>query len=305
MTFLDGALTSLLEWSKVGPFLLYIIFPTYILVVYPFMLRSREQAVLTFKPLLSLDDDAFNKVAENILKPSRRGEWSAIFLGVCILGGVLFQPWTLDWTSGYFWTSVYEVIITVIGMSLMAWLVYDTLAGIARISRLSRQDLKLDILNPEMMVPVATWSLGISLVFVGIFILSIISDVTEAAEIVPVWRDIIGYGFVIGITLLIFFLSMWSVHRVMSEAKKRKLATIRRHMSAVSSEMDECMVGDQFGGTEKLSSNITTLAIYKREVQEAPTWPFNAAIIRRLLASIIVPAVVYLIKIIAGLGLRF
>jgi hypothetical protein len=76
-------------------------------------------------------------------------------------------------------------------------------------------------------------------------------------------------------------------------------------MSAVSSEMDECMAGDQFSGTEKLSSNITVLATYKREVQEASTWPFNAVIIRRLLASIIVPAVVYLIKILAGLGLRF
>lgn len=174
--------------------------------------------------------------------------------------------------------SVYNVITVTIGMGMMAWIVYDTLVGIVRVSRLSRQDLKLDILNPEMMAPVASWSLGISLVFVGIFILSIISDVTETAEIVPVWRDIIGYGFVIGITLLIFFLSMWSVHRVMSEAKKSKLATIRRHMSAVSSEMDECMVGDQFSGTEKLSSNITALATYKREVQEAPTWPSMPAL---------------------------
>lgn len=87
MAFLDGALASLLEWSTVDPALLYIIFPTYILVVYPFMLRSREQAILAFKPLLSLEDDAFNKVAENILKPSRRGEWTAIFLGISVWGG--------------------------------------------------------------------------------------------------------------------------------------------------------------------------------------------------------------------------
>ncbi len=273
MAFLDGALASLLEWSTVGPALLYIIFPTYILVVYPFMLRSREQAVLAFKPLLSLEDDAFNKVVENILKPNRREEWTAIFLGISILGRVLFQPWTLDWTSGYFWVSVHNVIITTIGMGLMAWLVYDTLVGIVRVSRLSRQDPKLDILNPETLAPVAAWSLGISFVFVGIFILSIIADVAETAEIVPVWKDIIGYGFIICSTLLIFFLSMWTAHRAMSEAKKSKLATIRRHISAVSSEMDECMVGDQFSGAEKLSSNITALATYKREVQEAPTWP--------------------------------
>ncbi len=35
---LDGALASLLDWSVVGPTLLNITFPIYILVVYPFML---------------------------------------------------------------------------------------------------------------------------------------------------------------------------------------------------------------------------------------------------------------------------
>ena len=92
MAFLDGELASLLDWSVVGSTLLYIIFPTYIMVVYPLMLRSRQQAVLAFKPLLSLEDDAFNKVAENISKPNRRGEWTAIFVGISVLGGGFFNP---------------------------------------------------------------------------------------------------------------------------------------------------------------------------------------------------------------------
>ncbi len=89
---LDGELASLLDWSVVGPTIFNIIFTAYILVVYPFMLRSREQAVLAFKPLLSLDDDAFKKVAANISKPNRRGEWTAIFLGISFLGGYFFNP---------------------------------------------------------------------------------------------------------------------------------------------------------------------------------------------------------------------
>jgi hypothetical protein len=63
---LDGKLASLLDWNVMRPTISNIMFATYILVVYPFMLRSREKAVLAFKPLLSLDDDAFSKVAENI-----------------------------------------------------------------------------------------------------------------------------------------------------------------------------------------------------------------------------------------------
>ena len=305
MAFLNGTLDSLLEWRTAWPPLSYILFPTYILVVYPFMLRSRWQAILAFKPLLSLDDDAFNKVAENILKPSRRGEWTAVFIGISVLGAVLFQPWTLDWTSGYFWLSVYEVITTTIGMGLIAWLIYDTLVGILRISRLSRENLKLDILDTEALAPVASWSLGISLVFVGIIILSVISDVTETAEVMPVMQNIIGYGFLICSTLLIFFLSMWTAHRAMSEAKKSKLATIRRHLSTVSGEVDELMAMDQFNGTQELSSSITVLATYERRVKEAPTWPFNAGIVRKLLVSILTPGVVYLIKILSQAGIRF
>ena len=253
MAFLDGALASLLEWSAVGPTLLYIIFPTYILVVYPFMLRSREQAVLAFKPLLSLDDDAFNKVAASISKPSRRGEWTAIFIGISVLGGTLSQPWTLDWASGYFWMTVYYVITGTIGTGLMGWLVYDTLIGIVRVSRLSRENLKLDILDTETLAPVAAWSLGISLVFVGIIILSIITDVTETAKIALVWKTITGYGFVICITLLIFFLSMWSVHRAMSEAKKSKMTLVRSHLAEISRELEDQVAKGQRGGIHLLA----------------------------------------------------
>jgi hypothetical protein len=61
---------------------------------------------------------------------------------------------------------------------------------------------------------------------------------------------------------------------------------------------------DQFSGTEKLSYTITVLVNYQRLVKAAPTWPFNADIIRKLVVSAIIPVIVYLIKIIAGLGLR-
>ena len=106
---------------------------------------------LAFKPLLSLEDDVFNKVAENISKLSRRWEWTAIFLGISVFMGEILQPWNLDWASGYFWLTVYFVITATIVYGLMGWIIYDTLVGIVRVSRLSHQDPKLDILNTEMM----------------------------------------------------------------------------------------------------------------------------------------------------------
>jgi ABC-type glycerol-3-phosphate transport system permease component len=170
---------------------------------------------------------------------------------------------------------------------------------------LSRRDLKLDILNTEMMAPIASWSLSISLVFVGTIVLSVIGNVSQATKFVLDWKTITGYVIVICITLLIFFLSMWGAHRAMSEAKKSKLTLARKHLAELSRELEEPMAQDSPVGAKELSSTITSWATYQRLVKEAPTWPFNAGIIRRLIASTVVPAVVYLIKILAGLGLRF
>jgi hypothetical protein len=190
-------------------------------------------------------------------------------------------------------------------MGLMGWLIYDALIGIVRVSRLSRRDLKLDILDTETLAPVAAWSLSISLVFVGIIILAIISDVAQTAKVVVDYRTFIGYGFLICITLLIFFLSMWTAHRALSEAKKSKMILARKHLAEISRELEDRVEKGQREGMMELSSTITALATYEKRVKETPTWPFNAATVRRLFVSLLAPGLVYLLKILSQAGIRF
>jgi hypothetical protein len=153
-----------------------------------------------------------------------------------------------------------------------------------------------------MLTPVARWSLGGSLGFVGGISLSLVFGTRES---LLRWQSITMYAILICVTILIFFFSMWSAHNAMAGAKRRKLAMARKHLAMVSRELEDGTAKGQLGGTEGLSSTITSWATYQRLVKEAPTWPFNAGIIRRLAASILIPAIVYLIKILAGLGLRF
>jgi hypothetical protein len=211
----------------------------------------------------------------------------------------------MDWTSGFSWLTVYFAITLAIVYGLMGWLIYDTLVGIVRISRLSRRDLKLDILDTEMMAPVASWSLGISLVFVGAILLSIIGNVSQSGEILLNANTIIGYVIMICITLLIFFLSMWTAHRALSEAKKSKLIPAQKHLAEISRELEVRVVKGQREGMIELSSTFTAWTAYEKRVKETPTWPFNAATVRRLIASILTPGLVYLLKILSQAGIRF
>ena len=105
--------------------------------------------------------------------------------------------------------------------------------------------------------------------------------------------------------MLIFFLSMRSAHRVLSEAKKSKLSLVQKHLVEISRELDNRLAKGQFKGTEKLSSTITVLVTYEKRVKEVSTWPFNAGIIRRLAMSVLIPVAVYLIRIITQFLLKF
>ncbi len=300
-TYLDGALANLLVWEYLqnpinGPILII-----YILIVYPFMWRLRERAIQAFRPLLSLDDEAFNRLAVKVSTPNRRWEWVAVLVGVA-LAIAIGQPWNLGWGSGELWSSVYLVIVGTIFNGLLYWLIYDTLASTIRIARLSRQPLKLDILETDLLTPIAQWSLGITFAFIGGTSLSLLNQTWEN---LLHWNNIFTYSMLICVIVLMFFLSMWSAHNAISNIKMRELALARKHLTEASRELKERAARGQLKRAEGLSSTISLWATYHRLVQETPTWPFNANIIRKLIASIVVPAFVYLIKIIAGLGIRF
>ena len=299
-TFLDGVINDLSTWRFWQNNLEGLVLIIYILVVHVFMWRLRERAIQAFRPLLLLDEDDFNRLAAKTSAPNRRREWISVLIGVGF-AVVLGQPWNLGWGPGELWWSVYLVITGSLMNGLLAWLIYDTLTGVFRINRLSRRDLKLDIFNTELLTPVARWSLGISLAFVGGISLSLAFGTQE--ELLR-WQSITMYVILVCVTVLMFFLSMQSVHNAMAEAKRGKLALARKHLTIVSHELEDKAASGQLEGIGELSSAVAAWAAYEKRAQEAPAWPFNAGVIRRLLASILAPAVIYLLKVLSVLGIK-
>jgi hypothetical protein len=297
--FLDDNLHDLSELSfwriQLSAFALI----TYVLAIYPFMWRVRDRAVQAFRPVLPIEEDDFDQLAAEVSAPNRRWEWAAVLMGA-LVPVALIQAANLDWDAEP-WLSVYAVVTTLLFWGLMGWLIYDTLAGIRSIYRLSRRDLKLDIFDTELLVPIAQWSLGISLAFVGGISLSLVFQTQDS---LTSWDSITIYAFLIGVTVLMFFLSMWSAHTAMAEAKKRELALTRSHLVAASRELKERGAEGRMEGMEGLSSAISSWATYQRLVQEVPVWPFNAVIIRRLVASIVAPVAILLIKVLPRIGIN-
>ena len=298
--YLDGTIADLFGWDfwrNYGDGLLLI---AYILMVSSLIWRLRIKAIEAFRPLLAIDDDAFDRLAAKASTPNRRWEWVFVLIGVGF-ALVLGEPWNLSWGTGFLWKSVYLVIAGTLFNGLLWWLIYDTLSSTVRIARLSRQPAKTDILfNTELLLPIARWSLGISVGWVGGISLSLVFQTQDTLLDVG---TITLYAILVGVTVLAFLLSMWSTRNTVAKVKRGELALARKHLAAASLELKDRASRGRLEGMEGLSSTMTSWATYQKLVQDTPTWPFDINIMRRLLASTIAPIIVYLAKVLPNLGI--
>ena len=296
---LDGTIADMLGWEFWFNYLDGLLLIPYILMVSTFMWRLRIRAIQAFRPLLAVDSDAFDRLAAKASAPNRRWEWVSVLIGVGLVVA-MGQPWNLPWGAGLLWQSVYLVIAGTLMNSMLFWLVYDTLASTVRIARLSRQAMKIDILfNTELLMPIARWSLGIAVGWVGGISLSLVFQTQES---LLKGQTITLYAILVGVTVLGFLLSMWSTRNTIAKVKRRELVLARKHLAAASLELKDRTAQGRIEGMEGLSSTMASWATYQKLVQDTPTWPFDVNIMRRLLASTIAPVLVYLAKILSGLG---
>ena len=211
----------------------------------------------------------------------------------------LWQPWAKSWHSGVIWLSVYDVFTQMILFGLLAWLLYSSFSGNRYINRLGRQQLNLDIFNTSTLAPVARSSLGITVVFIGGISLSL---VFQTQEDLLMWNNILVWSILVCFVVLLFFLSMWSIHNVMGKVKKEELEWIQKHLKESTLEFKQKVAEGKLVDVSALSSTVNFWMTYERRIKETSDWPFNPSILRRLAASIVAPVAVFFIKVLPGLG---
>ena len=282
---LDGAFSELSDWEFWRNFLDAPAAVIYILSIYPFVQRLWDRALQAFQPLLSQEEGSIVVMAQAL---KRRWEWVAI-----LLGGVFWLGMERPWLWVDQWLDVYASVTDLFMFALLGWIIYSGIAGARHLNILSRRHLNLDIFNTEL-VPVARYSMGITLVFIGGISLSL---VFQSIDNLLEWQSITIYAILVCATVLVFFLSMWSTHNIMAGAKRREHDLARNHLEEVTRELREAALRGQSEGMDRLYSAVAAWGIYERRIREAPEWPYNATILRRLSVSVLIPGIVYLIKI--------
>jgi hypothetical protein len=286
---LDGALGDLFSQSEWRFLFLPSVVILYILIVAP-ILRGRENDVIeAFRSLVLLDEESFHRVVDEASRINPIGEGIAFGAGT-VLGLWIGRIATAD--SEGFWLNLYIPVFLGLMFGLLGWTIYIAVAGTRLTAALHRQPLRIDIFDPDAFKPVGRQSLVGALAFVGGILLGMIFGLgpTNILE----WQNWVLIAILALVPVLVFFLTMRDTHRVLAAQKDKELSIVQRNIrDAGRTMMERIEAGEEVGA---LSAKLSALIAYEDRLQAARTWPYDTAMLRTLVVSVLVPGGAALVR---------
>lgn len=289
--FLDGALDVFFVegyWQVVylpAAVILYILF------VGPILTRMEVNVVEAFRPLVRIDDSAFEQLVVRASRANPIAE--AIAFGVGAALGVWAGLVGIE-GSDDFWLGLWLVLSGVVMFGLLGWAVYAAVASTRLTSALHRQPLRIDIFDTKPFEPIGRQSLALALVFVGGILLSMVFQFGKLD--IRAWPTWFLYLLLTSVIVLVFFLNMRDTHRVLGAAKRKELEAVQKNVLQASRTLMECVAAGESSG--HLGAEISALVAYEGRVRGTRTWPYDTAMLRTLSFSLLIPAVVELVKLV-------
>lgn len=292
--YMDGALTHSLDSDTLRLTLFSPVSILYILSAYHLLISPLNKAINAFTRLITVEQDAFERLIAEASALNRRREW--LFFGVGAGGGLLLALRIWNGPEQAAWLRGYWLLFEAVACGLVGWAIYASLVYAGLITKLHQQPLKLDIFNPIPLEPVARYGLGLSLAFVGGITLSMLF--APSRKFLLSIEFISVYVVLILVSVLVFFLTLINTHNVMAEAKRRELTLVRERISRAYQKLRQQTDEDQLQNMEALSDSITAWLAYEKRIVQAPEWPYTTDILRNLVMSILLPVAAWVTQIV-------
>jgi hypothetical protein len=167
---LDGTLRTFFR-SNAWRLLLYPTIIAYILAVAPQLARMDRAVAASFRAILQITEDETERLLQTVGNPHLAGELGAMLVGAA-LGGL--TVWATDWGLPSGWLMACSAAEAVLMFTMLAWVVYVSVAGSRLMTVVHRQPLHVDPLDATPFEAIGRQALLLALVFVGGLTLSIL-----------------------------------------------------------------------------------------------------------------------------------
>jgi hypothetical protein len=254
----------------------------YIWFIAPTMSRGQAGVARSIRPLVPLDDEAFEQLVAQAPGIEARHEWTTVLIGA-LLG--LLSAGASEFDGSITWLLIYWYAAMAGMYALLAWVILGAIASTRLNAAYHRQPLQVDILDPKPLEAVGRQSLMLALVFIGGITFSMLLTLQSDNIGSPVFW--LTYLLMVLAVLLIFFLNMRPTHRLLAESKRRELEPLERRINELCRELMRGGEGGQNPGS--LPAEINALVAYEARLQTARTWPYNTGMLRTLFFSVFIP----------------
>ena len=169
-------------------------------------------------------------------------------------------------------------------VTLLLWLTMTTvigaLIGNAQLFGRLGSRMRIDLLHCPARLAVAQVAVMSTLSVIGAQVLFVFLIFDAGVG----WLDILpGFLTTLLPVLILFLLPVWPLHRRLQRAKRAELGLINHQLESVRSQQVTLL-----DDAENLSA-VTRLLFYRREIQQAPEWPFDMPALTRLGLYLILP----------------
>jgi hypothetical protein len=265
---------------------------TYILLMHRLADVRARRAIVAIRPVVVVNDATFRESMERLSATVVRYQPVGILLFL-MLGAVLQELWV--WDYGYNWNTLSNKINIVIEYTLIGSIIYLAVARNRLFTRVFRQPLMIDVFNMSPLKPIAEWGLSIALAIIGGTTISMLL-IWEADDVFAP-RQLIVYSLVLGSTILVYFGSLFSTHRVMVRAKEEELTMIRGELAGMYGRLRESRSVPDQQEANTLSPQVIAWLSYERRIMDAPEWPHTAGTLRGLFASVLLPILLTVVQL--------
>jgi hypothetical protein len=266
------------------PALFYSLIIAYIIPIFSYITTKSQEALLELRPLLELDDAAFEQSQASLDSTSRRSMWlqlgAGALCGFIHMSFVRGSPLTMitkmlvsysEFMSTFGALLVWIIMTVVISMLVQQALVF---------ARLGARHVRVTLLNNRKLLPFARVSISASLAIIGALALFPLIGIESGMNLM---ESLPGAIATLVPLMTIFVVPVWPIHRRLAAMKEAQMAS-------VNERIEHCLQAESATCPEPaILEELAPLLGYRREIAQASTWPFDSSNVTRLLFYLIIP----------------
>lgn len=264
----------------------------YLLIVVHLLERTRDEVARSLRPLLQIDDETFVAAVGRACRANPVGEIAAAGAGVMFFLAIVGFPGRgpeVDWLGLYYYAG------SMIMFGAIGWSVYAAVVISQLTNMLLQQPIQVDIFDVAPFEPIGTQSLYLSLSLIGTIVLTLPSS----PYALPSWQNILIFSALILASVVVFFVNMYSTHRLLASTKKQQMAVVDHKFVQTYYQLQELDRSRQ--DIHATAIELNAWAVAKQELKQTRSWPYNTEMLRTLFVSVLIPIMVGLARVIGPL----